>query len=142
MEPLTPAKRLITLLSFLVLFGATSALAYRQIVRITHVHLGKTHVPTLDLILKFRDTDNADLEAAENSIGSDEAVPVGDEQCPTLSGGDISSPTTAAANEQRPTNCPKLAVWYVKKRPIALRCTLIRVKHFCNGGTSSRKLNL
>ncbi len=119
MEPLTPAKRLIILLSALVLIGAITALAYRQIVRVSFGHLGTNNVPTLDLLVKLRDADDQDLDASESVIGNNEEPPASDEHCPALSGGDIGSPTVASANQQRPADCPRLAAWYVKKRPIA-----------------------
>ena len=118
MEPLTPAQRLITLASALLLLGATGALAYRHFADASLNRYIKKGLPTLDLIVKFRDANGNDLDSAASRIASAEQPPAGNDRCPALIGGDIASPSVAAAN-RRPNDCPTLAVWYVKKRPIA-----------------------
>jgi hypothetical protein len=119
MEPLTPSKRLIVIAAAVALTATAGIVAYWQLSKAPLNDMVRADLPMLDLTVKLRDAANQDLDPAESRIGSVEEPPVGDERCPALSGGDVSSATFASADAQRPADCPRKAAWYVKKHPVA-----------------------
>jgi hypothetical protein len=133
MEPLTPAKRLILIAAAVALTATAGILGYRHLSHARLGHMVKADLPMLDLVVVLRDLDNQDLEAAATLLGSDAPTPpAADANCPALSGGDIGDPTVASANLQRPAECPRSAVWYVKKHPIALTLNFNQGRKFLN----------
>lgn len=119
MEPLTPSKRLIVISVAVALTATAGVVAYRQLSKAPLSGMLRADLPMLDLTVKLRDTDDQDLDSAGSRIGSSDEPPAGDEHCPALSGGDISSATVASSEVQRPTDCPRQAAWYIKKHPVA-----------------------
>jgi hypothetical protein len=116
---LTPAKRLIVIAAAITLTATAGIFGYRHLTQARLSSMIKADLPMLDLTVVMRDLDNQDLSAAATLLGSDDPTPsTADANCPTLSGGDIGD-TSVASNIKRPAECPRSAVWYVKKHPIA-----------------------
>ena len=119
MEPLTPPKRLIAIAAAFALTATAGILVYRHLAKAPLRAMVRADLPMLDLTVKLRDLENNDLEDADSPIAGGEEPLAGDEHCPALVGGDVGSPSAASASQQRPPDCPRRAVWYVKTHPIA-----------------------
>lgn len=91
--------------------------------KLTQTPLGKSakaDLPMLDVIVKLRDVDGKDIDPGSSKIADDGEAPAGDERCHALIGGDSRETTTWSISDKRPADCPNVATWYVKQRPIAL----------------------
>lgn len=128
MEPPAPPRRRVYLLVLVTTLAAAAAAGvglhlYRGgpvIVAETPLNrMVRNDLPMLDVVLKFRGLDGADLNANATRFGDDSPLPPATEQCPALVGGDSSAATTLSPDDQRPADCPRRAAWHVKRHPIA-----------------------
>ena len=120
MEPFTPSKRLMLIAAAVTLSTVAGTLAYRQLSHTPLNRMIRADLPMLELNVKLLDQDDEILDAADSPIASTGEIPAGDEHCPALKGGDIASPSVASSDQQRPSDCPRQAVWFVNKRPVAM----------------------
>ncbi len=129
---LTPAKRLIVIVAAVTLTATAGILGYRHLTQARLGSMVKADLPMLNLTVVMRDLDNQDLAAAATLLGSDDPTSANpDANCPMLSGGDIGD-SSVASNVKRPAECPRSAVWYVKKHPIAFTLYFYQGQKFLN----------
>lgn len=116
MESSASAKRLILTTLLVAVVALAVLLGYQQL---RHKPGDTDRLPTLELVVKLLDSDGKALNAKGSLIASNQEAPAGDEHCPALKGGDIRSPSHASSDQSRPSDCPSVATWFVKKHPIA-----------------------
>lgn len=119
MEPLTPSKRLIVIATAVALTATAGVVAYHELTKNPLGKMVRKDLPMLDLTVKLIDSAGQELDAADSRIADVGEAPAGDDHCPALNGGDISSANTTTADTQRPADCPHRALWTVKKHPVA-----------------------
>ncbi|QPK65271.1 hypothetical protein IVG45_10230 [Methylomonas sp. LL1] len=132
MEPLTPSKRLIAISLAVTLTATAGIVAYFQLSKKPLSQMTRPDLPMLDLTVKLLNVDDQELDAAGSRIGDIEEVPAGDERCPALSGGDISSATVVSSDLRRPADCPRKATWTIKKHPVAFTLYFNQGQTFLN----------
>lgn len=89
----------------------------------------RADLPMLDVIVKMKDVSGEDISSDDSRIADTREAPEGNEKCPALIGGDSREATKWSLDEKRPADCPRQAIWYVKRRPIALSVYVEDGKH-------------
>lgn len=120
MEPLASSKRLIGIAVAAVLTCSLLLIIYFYLFNTSLNRMIKPDLPILQIQVQFRNLEHQNIDVSGNVIAGNPMPSTEDTECPVLQGGDIHSPSVASAEQQTQAKCPRTAIWYVKKHPIAL----------------------